>query len=111
MNLADRLAAVLYLGGGLLDRWVKMVAKLGALDGANNDPKKKLSCLEDPRWSKPVAAFTKKFPEFMPELEKVALLVRETATNSCVVGAWLSRNGTQSTRASRRTRRLVRGVH
>ena len=49
-----------------------MVTKLGSLDGTNLDPKKKPTVLEDPKWSKPIAAFTKKFPEFMPDLEKVS---------------------------------------
>jgi NCK-associated protein 1 len=33
--------------------------------------KKKIGVLDDVRWSKPIAAFTKKFPEFQPDLEKV----------------------------------------
>ena len=36
-----------------------MVVKLGA-------PAKKKGVLDDPRWAKPIAAFTKKFPEFAP---------------------------------------------
>ena len=69
MNLADKLVAVNYLGVGILERWHKMLVKL-ALTG--DGKKKKVPVLQDPRWAKPIAAFTKKFPEFMPDLEKVS---------------------------------------
>jgi NCK-associated protein 1 len=33
--------------------------------------KKRIGVLDDARWSKPISAFGKKFPDFMPDLEKV----------------------------------------